>query len=150
MKLFVAGLAWLVMLPVVARAHEVHGQTDAFKSPEVKLAWAIARGPDEARTMVVIRARVQPWIHEATITGVDPFGGARKVVAQAKAPQGQMEIRIPRATFADFPRTEWAFKPGTAERHHPTVFYLGIPDTTPEFADEAKLDAYLEARLDKL
>jgi hypothetical protein len=27
------------------------------------------------------------------------------------------------------------------------VFYLGVPDTTPEFADAAKLDAYLRERI---
>jgi hypothetical protein len=30
-----------------------------------------------------------------------------------------------------------------------TVFYLGVPDTTPEFADAAKLDAYLAERLER-
>ena len=27
------------------------------------------------------------------------------------------------------------------------VYYLGVPDTTPEFADDAKLDAYLDKTL---
>jgi hypothetical protein len=141
------GVMALAALP--AAATQVHGATDVFTSPEVKLAWAIARGPDEARTMVVVRMRVAPSIQEVAVTGVDPFGGARKVAAQAKATKGKLEIRISRASFVDFPKTEWQFVPGMAEKPF-TVFYLGIPDTTPEFADESKLDAYLEARLGKL
>ena len=59
-------------------------------------------------------------------------------------------MRIPRAQFADTPRTEWAYymSEGDAREGKPAlvVYYLGIPDTTPEFADAAKLDAYLGAR----
>ena len=60
-------------------------------------------------------------------------------------------MRIPRAQFADTPRTEWqlyaseaaarAGKPGLV------VYYVGIPDTTPEFADAEKLDAFLATRV---
>ena len=58
-------------------------------------------------------------------------------------------MRIPRASFADFPRTEWHF--GAADgKTQLQVFYLGVPDTTPEFADESRLDAYLDDRLAKL
>jgi hypothetical protein len=57
-------------------------------------------------------------------------------------------VRIPRGSFADFPRTEWQFL-GSGKEPRLTVFYLGVPDTTPEFADEARLDAYLEERLAK-
>ena len=30
-----------------------------------------------------------------------------------------------------------------------TVFYLGVPDTTPEFADQAAAEAYLDKLLTK-
>ena len=63
--------------------------------------------------------------------------------------KGRLEIRIPRASFADYPRTEWQLT-GSGTGLPLTVFYLGIPDTTPEFPDEAKLESYLEARLAKL
>ena len=52
---------------------------------------------------------------------------------------------------------------GAVRRYHPivaavagamvpimVVFYLGVPDTTPEFADAAKLDAYLADRIGRV
>jgi len=59
-------------------------------------------------------------------------------------------VRIARPRFADTPRTEWRFYASEAAvAAGPaalTVYYVGVPDTTPEFADPGKLDPYLAAR----
>jgi len=56
--------------------------------------------------------------------------------------------KSPRAGFADFPRREIHLHGREVEwrARKPTfaVYYLGVPDTTPEFTSEAALDAYLE------
>ena len=128
---------------------EVHGQTDVFSSPAAALAWAILRGPDEARTFVVVRVTVDTAIDAVVVTGRDPFTQEEKHLAREAPRQGRVEVRIPRAGFADFPRTDWHFfAKGEKLRLH--VFYLGVPDTTPEFADEARLDAYLDGRIARL
>ena len=61
---------------------------------------------------------------------------------------------MPRAHFAEFPRTELRFyAAGAAPAPGPprlVVFYLGVPDTTPEFANDASLDAYLADRIARL
>ena len=63
----------------------------------------------------------------------------------------RIDARIPRAQFADFPRTEFRLygsapkSPGDAPKL--VVYYLGIPDTTPEFASDAALEAYLASRI---
>jgi len=53
----------------------------------------------------------------------------------------------PRAGFADFPRREIHLYASEADwrarKPALTVYYLGVPDTTPEFTSEAALDAYL-------
>ena len=129
-----------------ALAAEVHGETDVFSAPGVALAWGVVRGPDEARTSVVVRMIVDPAIREISVTGRDPFTREQKSLASAAPKRGLAEVRIPRASFADFPRTDWRFFTADKEpRLH--VFYLGVPDTTPEFAAEAALDAYLTERL---
>ena len=135
-------LAFFVAMGLgTALAEEIHGKTDVFSSPQVKLAWAILRGSDEARTFVVVRMLVKPEVKKVVITGRDPFSGQSKEL-QRMAVAGRAEVRISRDSFVHFPRTEWQLTGADL-----TVFYLGIPDTTPEFADATKLDAYMEARL---
>jgi hypothetical protein len=147
LALFIFLVALLFVSP--AAAEEVHGKTDVFAAPGVKLAWGIARGPDEMRTFVVVRFRLADAVDMVTVTGRDPFSGVMKMLRREAPTKGRLEVRIPRASFVDYPRTEWQLI-GSGKGLPLTVFYLGIPDTTPEFPDEARLDAYLEARLGKL
>ena len=150
-----AAAAALALASGVAAAQEpVHGSHDAYNAPGVALAWAVARGADEASTAVVVRIATDParyaWI---AVRGIDPFTKAEQAVAAPRAIGGTTDVRIPRAQFADTPRTEWRFFASEAAARAGTaslvVYYLGIPDTTPEFADPAKLDAYLAARIRK-
>ena len=57
------------------------------------------------------------------------------------------DVKSPRAGFADFPRREIHLDASEADwrarKPAPTVYYLGVPDTTPESTSEAALDAYL-------
>ena len=150
MKRLMAGMfAALALLALPVSAREVHGEFDAFKTPGVALAWAVARGADEGHTFVVVRLRAAPGIESVAVTGRDPFTKETKELQRVTLANGRAEVRIPRSSFADHPRTEWQFK-GAAKELPLTVFYLGVPDTTPEFADEARLDRYLEERLAKL
>ena len=149
MRSWLAALCALVFfVPAPAIAAEVHGETDVFKGRGVALAWAVERGPAEARTFIVVRVVTEPAFRAVSVIGRDPFTKAESVLVAPQPTKGRVDIRIPRASFADFPRTHWMF---FAEGKDPTVvvYYLGVPDTTPEFADAAKLDAYLESRAGK-
>jgi len=81
-----------------------------------------------------------------------PSVGSRLTVPVAPL-DGVRTVRIPRARFADLPRTEWRFFGGTApaagDAPSLLVFYQGIPDTTPEFDDEARLERDLAARIER-
>ena len=44
--------------------------------------------------------------------GRDPFTNAEKVLLAARPATGRLDVRIPRASFADFPRTDWMFFAG--------------------------------------
>ena len=133
---------------------EVHGSADLFRAPGVAMAWAIERGKDEASTAVVVRVVTDPaayaWLD---VRGVDPFTQAAQPVLARRAIGGTLDVRIARPRFADTPRTEWRFyaTEAAAAAGTPalTVYYVGVPDTTPEFADAAKLDAFLAARTAK-
>ncbi len=147
-----AGAASLA-LPVDAAEtpREVHGSADTFSAPGVALAWSVLRGANEAATVVVVRVVTHAAAFpDVSITGSDPFTQRRQPMPLATRGSGVFEWRVPRAHFADYPRTELRFH--DAARAPPNgavlvVFYLGVPDTTPEFLDETKLDVYLRARI---
>jgi hypothetical protein len=133
----------------LAHAAEVHGASDSFAAPGIGLAWGILRGADEDSTRVLLRMDVAAMYADVMIVGIDPFTRASQTLLATG--RGALVVAASRAHFAQFPRTEVRlFRNRDRAVGDPPdliVYYLGVPDTTPEFNDAAKLDAYLEARL---
>jgi hypothetical protein len=131
---------------------EIHGMADAYAGEGVALAWAILRGADEAATVVVVRIVAAPDRYPiVAATGRNPFSQRAEPLLRATPSAGGVDLRVARARFADFPRTELRFYESVAAAQSDTprlvVYYLGVPDTTPEFATEANLEAYLVDRI---
>lgn len=134
---------------------ELHGMADAFAAPGVAMAWGVVRGADEAATVVVVRVVTRPasypWL---AVAGSDPFTQRKQPLLAATRSGGVIDVRTSRAHFADFPRTELRLYESAeaAQQEVPAlvVFFLGVPDTTPEFASEDKLQAYLGDRVPRL
>lgn len=142
--------SWVSAQPAAAR--EAHGALDAFATDGLAMAWAIRRGRDEQATQVVVRVEADPGVFAAmSVTGVDPFGGDRIALMPLRAIGGRVELAVPRARFADHPRSEWRFwresAPSASAPPALLVYFQGVPDTSPEFDDAGKLDAYLAQRL---
>ena len=119
------------------------------------LAWGIVRGANEADTLVDVRIIVDPVVYSSLIgVGSDPFTQHQKLLLSAPPKAGRFDLRVPRAQFAEFPRTELRFFSSTPSNATDSpklvVFYLGVPDTTPEFASDAALDAYLGERFARM
>ena len=135
---------------------EMHGSADAFAAPGMALAWGVLRGATDDAALVVIRIVTDSAMFtDVAITGSDPFTSRQQsMLAMTSSTSGVVELRMPRTHFAEYPRTELRFfdpaLPRTPRAASLLVFYLGVPDTTPEFADEAKLDAYLRERIAQL
>jgi hypothetical protein len=128
---------------------EVHGSGDAYTAAGVTLAWGVLRGADEASTQVVLRIFADPQVYtNVAAVGKNPFSGQERVLQSATPTKGSIDIRVSRAQFADFPRTELQFY-AAASPTTPAlvVYYLGVPDTTPEFTDMSRLDLYLTDRI---
>lgn len=130
----------------------MHGSADAFSARGIALAWGILRGANEASTLVVVRIVVDPLVFpKLTAVGIDPFTQRQQTLPHATPISGRFDLHMPRPHFADFPRTEFRFlgADGASGTDPPklVVFYLGVPDTTPEFASGAALDAYLADRI---
>lgn len=133
-------------------AREVHGFSDVFVEPEVAIAWGVLRGKDDADTKVVVRIDADPLAYASvSVTGLDPFTPLRRVLLAPTRLQPGFEFVSPRARFVDYPRTDLLFyrTPADADANTPalTVYYLGVPDTTPEFATETQLKDYLAKRI---
>ena len=145
-----AGAANRAVAAEVPRA--VHGSADIFAAPGVAIAWGILRGADETSTLVVVRVAVdRAAFGSLGVAGIDPFTQREQSVLPPTSTTGGIDVRVPRAQFADFPRTEFRLfastLPAPGDPAKLVVFYLGIPDTTPEFTVEAALETYLAARI---
>ncbi len=138
----------------VAPQREVHGALDVYAGEGIVLAWAILRGKDEKTTTVIVRGNAEANRYGAlSVTGVDPFTKDALPLAPLAPIPGSFEVRAARERFADHPRTEWRFYRESAPVRDAVpallVYYQGIPDTSPEFDDAGKLDAYLAGRLQR-
>ncbi|MFO1312741.1 MAG: hypothetical protein U1F41_11840 [Burkholderiales bacterium] len=152
---WVAALALVLLAQADAAPLAVHGSGDTFATPHAKLAWAVARGANEAATFVVVRVATDratyPWL---SVVGVDPFTKAETVRLPPSALDAPLDVRIARSTIADHPGTEFRFfaseRDASAGSAALVVYYHGVPDTAPEFADAQKLSQYLTDRMAKL
>lgn len=142
-------LAWLAAAsPAAAQPLVVHGADSVFAAPDVVIVWAVLRAAVEAETEVVIRVAAAPRFLTLSADAVDPFSGVRRPVVAPRPLGGMVEIRRRRAHFADLPRLELHLHDkagvGGAANAARTVYFLGVPDTTPEFTSESGLRAYLD------
>jgi hypothetical protein len=155
-------LAWLTLACVAAAPavaadaqREIHGVADAYAGQGVALAWAILRGANEAATVVVVRIIADPDLYPVVAaTGSNPFSQQAEPLLRPTPSASGLDLRVARAHFADFPRTELRFYESADAAQSDTsrlvVYYLGVPDTTPEFATEATLEAYLADRIARI
>ena len=83
--------------------------------------------------------------------GVDPFTQQTKPLLAPTPTTRSIDLRMPRAHFSDFPRTELrlsgSVSPAQSDPPALVVFFLGVPDTTPEFTSAAALESYLAERI---
>lgn len=146
---FAAAAMWA---SAAAAQTKVHGADSLFNAPAVKLAWGVLKGKTEADTQVVIRVvNVTDEYRFIRVDGVDPFTKARAVFVEAVTLEKTADISIARSRFADHPSTELhLFREEAAMRAQNAalvIYYLGVPDTTPEFATAEAMNAYLNKML---
>lgn len=138
-----------------ARGRELHGESDAFAADGVAIAWAILRAASPDDATVVMRIAKDDARHPALgVIAVDPFSGQSQPVRAAAPASGPIDVTSRRGRFGDFARTEvrlyLSASPGPKDAPELTIFYQGVPDTTPEFDSEAKLRAWLDERIARL
>ena len=147
MKLATIVLAFLAFHALLApgvQAGDVHGASDAYAGEGAAVVWGVLRGATEESTIVVLRVAADPRrFSHLEVTGVDPFTRMVAVRFPRTAIGAFLDVRLPRAGFADHPRTELRFSGAESL----LIYYLSIPDTVPEFPTAAALDAHLAGHL---
>jgi hypothetical protein len=143
-----AGLLFF-MSNVGAQANEqaVHGADGIFVSADAAIVWAVLKQPAGDQAVVWLRV-VNPARKFAyvAIDGVDPFTRKRERVEAGKRLDAELRLSSDRASFSDLPSREVHFYLSEGDwrtnRAALTVYYLGVPDTTPEFFTAAAMDEY--------
>ena len=133
---------------VAAQEREVHGADSVFVSATVSVAWAVLKAPVEQNSVVLMRiVNTTRRYAFVGVEGVDPFTRRRAVIAEGRPLGGELGVRSARGSFEDYPRREihlytteenWLARTSAL-----TVYYLGVPDTTPEFTTESAALTYL-------
>lgn len=148
-------LLWLAMLAasnLVGAQEKVHGANSIFVAPTVKIGWAVQKGASEESTFVIVRVVNSVGRYsQVRIDGVDPFSNNRKVLVSGRPLSDRIDLSVPRSGFADFPSCEihlYRSEAATPDQAPTlTVYYLGVPDTTPEFVRARDAEAYLAKAL---
>ena len=151
--LVLCGGLLLVLCGAAAAAEAIHGENSEFVGHGVAMAWAILKAPVEDQSRVVVRlARLQPGHAALSIDGVDPFTGERRQLVPRTPLPERFETRSARGSFAELTRREFHFHAAADAADPPrlTIYFMGVPDTAPEFLEEQALSAYLDQTLARL
>lgn len=137
-----------------ADERQIHGENSSFLGGGVAMVWAVLRDVREDETRVVLRIGLAGGEYAAVrVEGVDPFSGARRDLEPRRPLSPWMDVWSLRSTFADLPRREihfYAKDDGQVRPPALTVYFMGLPDTTPEFGSEAALLGHLDQTLETL
>ncbi len=130
-----------------AKEEALHGADGIFVSPDAAIVWAVLKQPTGDKATVWLRVvNANRKFGFVAIDGVDPFTKKRERIEAGKKLDVELRLSSDRDTFADLPSREIHFYRTEADLRANmaalTVYYLGVPDTTPEFSSVAMMDEY--------
>ena len=146
------------IIQLAAQGVEFHGADSTFQTEGLVLMWAVLRGADEASTQVVLDiVKTSPAAARYRFYSVavaDPFTGESRIEVEADPLEEKNRILRARPDFQIFSNRRILFfaDEASAALGQPelTVFYQGVPDTSPEFAELEVLESYFEQVLQRL
>ena len=147
-------IAWDI--PLIYGQKEFHGADSVFEREGITILWAILKGPTEESSCVYIKilnSGKSPF-QIFSVEAVDPFSKEKGWVVKGKKLEKENLIRGVRASFRDKTARRIFFYRSTEtfEKENPgmTVYYLGVPDTSPEVLSEKEMEDYFEKALQRL
>ncbi|MBL8363369.1 MAG: hypothetical protein JNN18_22985 [Rubrivivax sp.] len=145
------GLALWRPRAACAAPREVHGASDVYAEPGLALAWAVLQAgasADPGDAIVVLTIELDPArFAQIEVQGRDPFGSGRRTWRERSASAPTVAVSALRRQIDDVPRTEVRLYAANATEPALLVYYVGVPDTTPEYRTPMLLAAGVRERL---
>jgi hypothetical protein len=154
-----ACLFWFAMDPSPTQGQkEYHGADSVFEKEGMVILWAILKGSTEETSWVYIKI-LQPEGGQIPfsifgVEAVDPFSKAKEWIVKGKTLNNPQMIRSIRASFREKIGRRISFYQNKeeyqADKPAMAVFYLGVPDTSPELLSEKEVEDYFEKAIQRL
>ena len=151
---------WMVLIvgeisPLFGQT-EFHGADSVFEKEGIIILWAIFKGPNEESSWVyikIVNSGKNPF-QIFSIEAVDPFSKEKEWVVKGKKLEKENLVKGNRTSFRDKTARRIFFYRGAEafEKENPdmTVYYLGVPDTSPEVLSEKEMEGYFEKAIERL
>jgi hypothetical protein len=143
-------------IPPLFGQNEFHGADSVFEREGITILWAILKGPTEESSWVyikIVNSGKSPF-QIFSVEAVDPFSQEKEWVVKGEKLGKENVVRGVRSSFRDKTGRRILFYKSIEDfkKENPalTVFYLGVPDTSPEFLSEKDLGGYFNKALEKL
>ena len=143
-------------IPPLFGQNEFHGADSAFEREGITILWAILKGPTEESSWVYIKIvnSGKSLFQIFSVEAVDPFSKEKEWVVKGKKLKKENLIRSNRTSFRDKTARRILFYQSmeACEKENPdmTVYYLGVPDTSPEVLSEKEMENYFEKAIERL
>jgi len=152
-------LFWFIMESSQAQGkREYHGADSIFEKEGIIILWGILKGSTEETSWVYIKI-----IHKEgdsgsfqifSVEAVDPFSNQKEWVVKGEAFKKENMVKSIRASFREKTARRVLFyeKAEDLLKENPAmiVYYLGVPDTSPEFMTEREIENYFEKAFSRL
>jgi len=137
---------------------EYHGADSLFEKEGIVILWAILKGSTEESSWVsvkIIQTGEGPASFQLfSVEAVDPFSNQKEWVVKGEAFKKENRVKSIRASFREKTARRVLFyeKAEDLLKENPAmiVYYLGVPDTSPEFMTEREIENYFEKALSRL
>jgi len=145
-------------VPFADSQSEYHGADSVFRMEGVTILWAILKGPDEERSWVYLKI-LHPEEEDHrypffSVEALDPFTGKKEWVVRGEKLGKEYILKSVRSSFREMTGRRFLFYRDSKEieenRPKMTVFYMGIPDTSPELLTERQVEDYFSKALERL
>ena len=152
--LSVALIIWEIS-PVFGQK-EFHGADSVFEREGITILWTILKGSTEESSWVYIKIinSGKNLFHIFSVEAVDPFSNEKEWVVKGERLAEENVIKGIRSSFRDKTARRILFYRSTeaSEKENPdmTVYYLGVPDTSPEVLSNKEMDNYFEKAIERL
>jgi hypothetical protein len=129
---------------------QYHGADSLFEREGIVILWAILKGSTEESSWVYIKI-IQTGGGPASfqlfgVEAVDPFSNQKEWVVKGEPLKRENMVKSIRASFREKTARRVLFYEKAEDLLKETpamiVYYLGVPDTSPEFMTEREIEDY--------